>query len=92
MTAINRLRTDLATAESVHVALCHRYAEAKLVAARAELDEQEARILVSEARHALDDAEGRERDREKARLWDAYLESCRVLAVAEDEARKQVSP
>jgi hypothetical protein len=87
MTALDRLRTDLATAESVHCALCHRLAEARVVAARAELDEQEARILVSEARAALDDAEGRERDREDARRWREHVASCRC-----PEARGSVQP
>jgi hypothetical protein len=71
-----QLRTNLATAESIYVALCHRLAEARMVAARAELDEQKARVLVSDARNALDEALGRELDREDARRWREHVATC----------------
>lgn len=68
MSTIINLRGQLETAESIHVALTHRVNEARRILAIAEADEQEARVMVSEVKQSLRDAEDYERTCADARL------------------------
>lgn len=80
MSTIIYLRGQLETAETIHVALTHRVAEARRVLAIAEADEQEARVIVNETKLALREAEDYERTLADARRWREHEAACRAAA------------